>query len=228
MLRVYCLQHWYSLSDPAMEESLYEIASMRQFAGLSLDAVPDETTLLNFRHLLEKHQLTHALFTAIHQHLCDKGLMLKQGTIVDATLIHAPSSTKTLRASRDPDMHQTKKGNQWYFGMKAHIGRRRPSPAWCITWPAPRQCGGCHDGRSVVAPARKSMCLATPALLACTSRAEHQSRAVRWWIAMRPGQRKALTDSADDRQIQLGEMVKAKIGPKWSIRFGSSSSSLAT
>ncbi|XBV12571.1 IS5 family transposase, partial [Chromobacterium phragmitis] len=141
MLRVYCLQHWYSLSDPAMEESLYEIlqhwyslsdpameeslyeiASMRQFAGLSLDAIPDETILLNFRHLLEKHQLTHALFAAIHQHLSDKGRMLKQGTIVDATLIHAPSSTKNALGERDPDRHQTKKGNQWFFGMKAHIG----------------------------------------------------------------------------------------------------------
>lgn len=122
MLRIYCLQQWYALSDPAMEESLYEIASMRRFAQINIDTVPDETTLLNFRHLLEKNQLTEALFHTINQYLAAKGLALKQGTIVDATLINAPSSTKNAKGERDPDMHQTKKGNQWYFGMKVHIG----------------------------------------------------------------------------------------------------------
>lgn len=111
MLRIYCLQQWYALSDPAMEESLYEIASMRRFAQINIDTVPDETTLLNFRHLLEKNQLTEALFHTINQYLAAKGLALKQGTIVDATLINAPSSTKNAKGERDPDMHQTKKGN---------------------------------------------------------------------------------------------------------------------
>jgi IS5 family transposase len=105
-----------------MEESLYEIASMRHFAQINIEAVPDETTMLHFRHLLEKHRLTETLFHSINQHLAAKGLTLKQGTIVDATLINAPSSTKNAKGERNPDMHQTKKGKQWYFGMKADIG----------------------------------------------------------------------------------------------------------
>jgi IS5 family transposase len=124
MLRIHFLQHWYSLSDPAMEEHLYEIASLRRFAGLSLsrDRIPDETTILNFRHLLEKNNLAAELFGAVNGYLAGKGLMLRQGTIVDATLIAAPPSTKNKVEARDPEMHQTKKGNQWHFGMKAHIG----------------------------------------------------------------------------------------------------------
>src|SRR6187397_1072792 len=124
MLRIHCLQQWYGLSDPAMEEELYEIASMRQFAGLSLarGTVPDETTILNFRHLLEQHGLAREIFDTVKAHLQTAGLLLRQGTIVDATIIAAPSSTKNRQQSRDPEMHQTKKGNQWYFGMKAHIG----------------------------------------------------------------------------------------------------------
>src|SRR5512142_2214659 len=124
MLRIHCLQQWYGLSDPAMEEELYEIASMRQFAGLSLarGSVPDETTILNFRHLLEQHGLAREIFDAVKSHLQAAGLLLRQGTIVDATIISAPSSTKNSTGERDPEMHQTKKGNQWYFGMKAHVG----------------------------------------------------------------------------------------------------------
>ena len=124
MLRVYCLQQWYGLSDPAMEEALYEIASMRRFAGFSLGSgsIPDETTILNFRHLLEANKLTEHIFALINQYLLSKGLRLSKGTIVDATIIEAPSSTKNASGSRDPEMHQTKKGNNWHFGMKAHIG----------------------------------------------------------------------------------------------------------
>nr|WP_244886613.1 transposase [Chromobacterium amazonense] len=212
------------MSDPAMEESLYEIASMRQFAGLSLDAVPDETTLLNFRHLLEKHQLTHALFTAIHQHPRQR-LMLKQGTIVDATLIHAPSSTKNAQASAIRTCIKPRRQSV-VLRHEAHIGVDAQS-GLVHHVAAPPQCGGCHDGRSVVAR-RGNRCVWRRRLCWRAQASRTQSRAVRWWIAMRPGQRKALTDSADDRQIQLGEMVKARFGPKWSIRFGSSSSSLAT
>jgi IS5 family transposase len=117
------MQQWYNLSDGAMEDALYEIASMGLFAKLSLDqAIPDRTTIMNFRHLLEQHQLARQLFEAINQWLCDASIMMKQGTLVDATIIEAPSSTKNKRGARDPEMHQTKKGNQWYFGMKAHIG----------------------------------------------------------------------------------------------------------
>jgi IS5 family transposase len=124
MLRIYCLQQWYALSDPGAEEALYDIQSMRTFCGLELgrDAIPDETTILNFRHLLERHALTKAIFAAVAEHLEAKGEMLRGGTIVDATLIAASPSTKNKQQKRDPEMSSSKKGNQWYFGMKAHVG----------------------------------------------------------------------------------------------------------
>ena len=124
MLRIYFLQQWYQLSDPGAEEALYDIQSMRAFAGLELgrDAIPDETTVLNFRHLLERHDLTKSMFDAVSSHLEDKGALLRGGTIMDATLIAASPSTKNKAGKRDAQMSQSKKGNQWYFGMKAHIG----------------------------------------------------------------------------------------------------------
>ena len=124
MLRIYCLQQWYGLSDPGAEEALYDIHSMRTFAGLELgrDDIPDETTILNFRHLLERHDLTKAVFAAVAEHLEARGALLRGGTIVDATLIAASPSTKNKEGNRDPEMRQSKKGNQWYFGMKAHVG----------------------------------------------------------------------------------------------------------
>lgn len=122
ILRVHLMQSWFGYSDPAMEESLYQTTILRQFAGLSLDRIPDETTILNFRRLLEKHDLAAGILGVINSYLGDRGLMLRQGTIVDATIIHAPSSTKNKERKRDPEMHSTKKGNQYYFGMKAHIG----------------------------------------------------------------------------------------------------------
>jgi IS5 family transposase len=124
MLRIYFLQQWFSLSDPAAEEALYDSEAMRRFVGVELgdDALPDETTILHFRHLLERHQLTAQVFEAVRGLLTAKGLLLTSGTIVDATIIHAPTSTKNATQTRDPEMKQTRKGNQWYFGMKAHVG----------------------------------------------------------------------------------------------------------
>jgi transposase, IS5 family len=124
MLRIYFLQHWFNLSDPAAEEALYDSPLLRRFAGVDLGRAPapDETTILNFRHLLERHQLCGALLDAVNHYLEDRGIRIGTGTIVDATIIHAPSSTKNATGTRDPAMHQTRKGNQWYFGMKAHIG----------------------------------------------------------------------------------------------------------
>ena len=122
MLRAHLMQNWFGYSDPAMEEALYETTILRQFAGLRLERIPDETTILNFRRLLEKHELAAGILAVINGYLGDRGLSLRQGTIVDATLINAPSSTKNKDGKRDPEMHQTKKGNQYYFGMKAHIG----------------------------------------------------------------------------------------------------------
>ena len=124
MLRIYFLQNWFNLSDPAVEEALYDSLSMREFAGVDLgrEGAPDETTVCKFRHLLEEHKLGKRIFEEVGRHLHTQGLKVSTGTIVDATIINAPSSTKNKDNARDPEMHQTKKGNQWYFGMKAHIG----------------------------------------------------------------------------------------------------------
>ena len=124
MLRIYFLQQWFNLSDPAVEEALYDSLAMRDFVGIDLgrEPAPDETTVCKFRHLLEKHDLGRSLFQEVHRHLESQGLKVTTGTIVDASIINAPSSTKNAEQKRDPDMHQTRKGKQWYFGMKAHIG----------------------------------------------------------------------------------------------------------
>lgn len=124
MFRIYCLQQWYDLSDPGAEEALYDSITMRRFAGVTTDkdVIPDETSILNFRRLLEKHQLTERLLAEINAHLAERGLLVGKGTIVDATIIDAPSSTKNAKKKRDPQMHQTRKGKQWYFGMKVHTG----------------------------------------------------------------------------------------------------------
>ena len=124
MLRVYFLQHWFNLSDPAVEEALYDSLAMRAFAGVDLGEkpAPDETTVCKFRHLLERHNLGTRLFQEVGRYLQERGMTVSSGTIVDATIINAPSSTKNASGERDPEMHQTKKGNQWFFGMKGHFG----------------------------------------------------------------------------------------------------------
>lgn len=124
MLRIHFLQHWFELSDPGAEEALYDSRAMRLFVGIDLgnEPVPDETTICNFRHLMERNNLGDELFRLVNVYLAENGMKLNRGTIVDATIINAPSSTKNKEKQRDPDMHQVRKGNQWYFGMKAHIG----------------------------------------------------------------------------------------------------------
>jgi IS5 family transposase len=135
MLRIYFLQQWFNLSDPAAEEALYDSEAMRRFARVELgdDAVPDETTILHFRHLLEHHQLMEQLFALVRGLLETKGLLLKAGTIVDATIISAPTSTKNATAERDPAMRATRKGNTWYFGMKVHLGTDRRGIVHALT-----------------------------------------------------------------------------------------------
>src|SRR6058998_4195750 len=124
MLRIYFLQQWFNLADPAVEEALYDSPTLRQFAGIDLgtEPVPDETTVCKFRHLLEENHLGEEILGTVNLHLQAKGVRITTGTIVDATIIHAPSSTKNRDQRRDPEMHQTRKGKQWYFGMKAHVG----------------------------------------------------------------------------------------------------------
>jgi IS5 family transposase len=135
MLRIYFLQQWFNLSDPAAEDALYDSETMRRFVGVELgeDAFPDETTILKFRHLLERHQLTEALFAAVQALLTARGIALKAGTIVDATMIQAPSSTKNGTQTRDPEMKQARKGNTWYFGMKIHVGADRQGLVHSLT-----------------------------------------------------------------------------------------------
>lgn len=124
MLRMYFLQQWYSLSDEGLEDAIYDSQAMREFIGIDLarEQVPDATTLLKFRRLLEQHELTKAIFDKVNEHLGERGLLMREGTLVDATIVAAPSSTKNQDGERDPEMHETKKGNAWHFGMKAHIG----------------------------------------------------------------------------------------------------------
>jgi len=124
MLRIYFVQQWFNLSDPGVEEALYDSAVLREFVGIDLgqEPAPDETTVCKFRHLLEAHQLGGEMLQTVNLHLQEKGVRITTGTIVDATIIHAPSSTKNREEKRDPAMHQTRKGKQWYFGMKAHVG----------------------------------------------------------------------------------------------------------
>ncbi len=135
MLRIYLLQQWFNLSDPQAEDAIYDSESMRRFAGVELgdDVIPDETTILRFRHLLEQHRLTEAIFAAVRGLLEDRRLLVKSGTIVDATIIAAPSSTKNATQTRDPEMKQTRKGKNWYFGMKLHIGTDRKGRVHSLT-----------------------------------------------------------------------------------------------
>ncbi len=124
MLRIYFLQQWFNLSDPGVEEALYDSAALRQFVGIDLgqEPAPDETTVCKFRHLLEEHQVGGKMLEAVNLHLEQKGIRISRGTIVDATILQAPSSTKNRDQQRDPEMHQTRKGKDWYFGMKGHVG----------------------------------------------------------------------------------------------------------
>ena len=147
MLRIYFMQNWFNLSDPAAEDSLYDSESMRRFAGIELaeDVIPDESTILRFRHLLEAHQLTERIFTEIRALLEERRLLLKSGTIVDATIIAAPPSTKNADRARDPEMRQAKKGKEWHFGMKAHVGTDRRGIVHSLTTTA----ANVHDSTQI-------------------------------------------------------------------------------
>ncbi len=212
MLRVYCMQQWYGLSDPSMEEALYEIASMRRFAGFSLGSgsIPDETTILNFRHLLEANKLTEHVFALINQYLLSKGLCLSKGTIVDATIIQAPSSTKNASGSRDPEMHQTKKGNNWHFGMKAHIGVDAETG---LVHSLQTTSANVHDLNAVeeLLTGEENAIFAAAGYRGAERRTQSQAA---WHIAMRPGKRRALTDSAKDRITEQLETLKARVRAK--------------
>ena len=217
MLRIHCIQQWYNLSDGAMEDALYEIASMRLFAKLSLDqAIPDRTTIMNFRHRLEQHQLARQLFESINQWLSDAGIMMTQGTLVDATIIEAPSSTKNKRQQRDPEMHQTKKGNQWHFGMKAHIGVDADSGLVHTVTTTP---ANAHDitQAAELLHGQEQEVFADSGYRGVHKREEVQAQHphVNWHIAMMPGQRRAMDKSrASNALREQLEKIKASIRAK--------------
>ncbi|UWD88437.1 IS5 family transposase [Ralstonia pseudosolanacearum] len=215
MLRIHFLQQWFGLSDPAMEEALHDVPLYREFAGLDnwTTRLPDESTILRFRHLLEKHKLAAEMLALVNEMLRGKGLMLKAGTVVDATLISAPSSTKNASGERDPEMHQSKKGNQWYFGMKAHIGVDAESG---LVHTVRGTAGNVND---VVEANSLLHGEETDAFGDAGYQGPHKrpdARAgVRWHVAMKPGKRRALSkDRPLDGLIDQIEHAKASIRAK--------------
>ena len=212
MLRIHCVQLFYNLSDPAMEDALYDSVAVQRFVGLAArDPRPDETTILNFRHLLEQHDLGAALLAEVTQHLAARGVRLREGTIVDATIIDAPASTQNRTQQRDPEMHQVKKGNQGYFGMKAHIGVDAPT-------------GLVHSVATTAA--NVADVTQAPQLLhggetrvwgdagyqGVARRPEHRGRAMDWQVALRPGQRRRLAPgSAAAQAEQRKASIRAKV-----------------
>ncbi|WP_414828925.1 IS5 family transposase [Alteromonas sp. H39] len=215
MFRIHCMQQWYILGDEAMEDALYEIAPMRQFAKLSLDkAIPDRTTIMNFRHLLEKHKLTRKLFKTVNQWLSDCGVILTLGTLLDATIIEAPSSTKNKKNKRDPDMHQTKKGNEWHFGMKAHIGVDAKSG---LTHTLVTTAANEHDLNQLhnLLHSDEEFTSGDAGYQGAEKREEHQDTDVEWLIAERPGKVRALKKHLRKNKTAINiEYLKAGIRTK--------------
>ncbi len=214
MLRMYFLQQWYGLADEALEDTIYDSQAMQGFARIDLAAegVPDATTLLKFRRLLETHDLCKGLFTAINADLTARGLMMREGTLVDATLIAAPPSTKNKEKKRDPEMHQTRKGQQWYFGMKAHIGADRDSKLVHTV---------------VVTAANVADITKTAELLHGQERQVHADagytgvekraeiaalqRQIDWQIARKGGQLKKMEEGAEKETLKASEKAKASV-----------------
>ena len=215
LLRMYLVQQCFALSDEGTEDALYDSQSIRDFVGLDLarETAPDATTLLHFRHLLEKHHLTEGLFAAINAHLTEKGLILREGTIIDATLIAAPSSTKNKEGTRDPEMHQTKKGKQWYFGMKAHIGVDASSGIIHTVVTTPANDHDVTQAGNLLHGEEKSV-FGDAGYQGVAKRDENKDRQNTWHIALRPGKRKALPDDEIGRIDEAIEKLKAKVRAK--------------
>ena len=216
MLRIHFLQQWFNLSDPAMEEALYDTPMFREFAGLDMgeDRLPDESTILRFRHLLEAHNLSLQILATVNATLMAKGLLLKQGTVVDATLIAAPSSTKNQDGERDPEMHQTKKGNQWHFGMKAHAGVDADSG---LVHSVATTAANAHDVTQAHAllHGEETDVFADSGYRGVEKREEIQAQHPdeNWHIAMMPGKRKML-----DKETPMGAVLEKLEQAKASIR----------
>ncbi|MBW7903309.1 MAG: IS5 family transposase [Rhodocyclaceae bacterium] len=216
MLRIHFIQQWFNLSDPAMEEALYDMALFREFVGLDAgeDKLPDESTILRFRHLLEAHNLSLQILATVNAILAAKGLLLKSGTVVDATLNAAPSSTRNSRGERDPEMHQTRKGNQWHFGMKAHIGVDADSGLAHTVVGTAANVNDVTQAHALV-HGEEADVFADSGYQGVAKREETQEIKANWHVAMRPGKRRAL-----DKATPMGELmdrleqVKARIRTK--------------
>ena len=210
MLRVHFMQQWFTLSDPAMEEAFFDIPLYREFAKLDAHGrLPDESTILRFRHRLEEHKLAEQILATVNELLTSKGLLLKVGTAVDATLIAAPTSTKNKDKARDPEMHSSKKGNQWYFGMKAHLGVDADSG---LVHTVRSTAGHVHDineGNSLL-HGQEQVVFADAGYQGIEKRPDAKPE-VKWHVAMRPGKRKAL-DKGNAADAMLDEAEKLKAG----------------
>ena len=215
MLRIHFVQQWFGLSDLAMEEALFETALYREFVGLSsVERIPDRVSILRFRHLLEEHHLAERILATVNATLTDKGLMLRQGTVVDATLIAAPSSTKNSTGTRDPEMHQTKKGNQWHFGMKAHIGVDADSGLVHTVVGTAANVNDVTQASKLV-HGEETDVFADAGYRGVEKRKEIQAQHpdVNWHIAMMPGKRRAM-----DKGTPMGAILEKLEQTKASIR----------
>ena len=211
-LRIHCVQLFYNLSDPAMEDALDDSVAVQRFVGLTARGPrPDETTILNFRHLLERHHLGEGLLAEITQQLAAQGLRLREGTIVDATILDAPASTKNRAQARDPEMHQVKKGNQWYFGMKAHIG---VDAATGLVHSVATTAANVADITQVprLLHGAETQVWGDAGYAGVARRPEHRSRRVDWQVALRPGQRRRLAPGSAAAQAERRKAsIRAKV-----------------
>ena len=224
LLRIHFLQQWFALSDPAAEEALYDVPAFAEFVGLDLgvDTVPDETTILRFRHLLEEKNLSQRMLELVNEILTQRGLMVRSGTVVDATLIAAPSSTKNQSRSRDPEMHQTKKGNQWTFGCKAHVGTDAASGLAHSVVVTPANVADVTQAHALLHGEERDV-FADAGYQGVDKRQEVQARhpKVNWYVAMRPGKRRQLdTTKPLDAVLDELEGVKARIRARGEHIFG--------
>ncbi len=212
MLRIHFMQQWFGLSDPAMEEALHDVPLYCQFAGLDagMGRLPDESTILRFRHLLERNNLSVQIMATINATLAAKGLMLRTGTVVDATIIAAPSSTKNSSGERDPEMHQTKKGNAWHFGMKAHIGVDADTGLVHTVIGTAANVNDVTQGHGLL-HGEETVVFADAGYQGAMKRPE--ANGVEWQVAMRPGKRRAL-----DKQTTWGQMLDKAERIKASVR----------
>jgi IS5 family transposase len=215
MLRIHLLQQWFTLSDPLMEEMLIDTPCFRRFAGIDMveDRIPDETTILNFRHLLEENRIAEQILETVNQSLRKKGVMLKEGTILDATIINAPSSTKNKKGERDPEMHSVAKGNQWFFGMRCHIGVDAASG---LVHSVVSTAANVHELNTAAdrVHGEERVIYGDSGHIGIEKREAFKDCDAQMRIAMKPGQRRVLPDTPEGRLLDLMEAAKAHIRAK--------------